>query len=158
MHNFHYNFVKKHVDAELLFTDTDSLTYETKSEDVYEDFLKPKHLFDLSNYPKDSKFYYAVNEGVIVKMKDQHKGKPITKLIWLKWKMYCIISDDDTEANTAKCVNIWIEFNEYKDVLFFWKNNQTQNEKNSKVKKKKIELVLFKGLIKHFKHFKHLKD
>ena len=81
MHNFHYNFVKKHVDAELLFTDTDSLTYETKSEDVYEDFLKPKHLFDLSNYPKDSKFYYAFNEGVIVKMKDQHKGKPITKLI-----------------------------------------------------------------------------
>ena len=34
MHNFHYNFIKKHFDAELLFTDTDSLTYETKSEDV----------------------------------------------------------------------------------------------------------------------------
>ena len=81
MHNFHYNVIKKHVDAELLVTDTDSLTYETKSEDVYEDFLKPKHLFDLSNYPKDSKFYYTVNEGVIVKMKDQHKRKPITKFV-----------------------------------------------------------------------------
>ena len=36
MHDFHYNFIKKHFDAKLLFTDTDSLTYEIKSEDVYE--------------------------------------------------------------------------------------------------------------------------
>ena len=28
MYDFHYNFIKKHFDAELLFTDTDSLTYE----------------------------------------------------------------------------------------------------------------------------------
>ena len=43
----------KKIDAELLFTNTDSLTYEIKSEDVSEDFHKDKHLFDLSNYPKD---------------------------------------------------------------------------------------------------------
>ena len=36
MYDLHYNFFKKHFDAELLFTDTDSLTYEIKSEDVYE--------------------------------------------------------------------------------------------------------------------------
>ena len=36
MYDFHYNFIKKHFDAELLFTDTDSLTYEIKSEDIYE--------------------------------------------------------------------------------------------------------------------------
>ena len=29
MHDFHYNFIKKNFDAELLFTDTDGLTYET---------------------------------------------------------------------------------------------------------------------------------
>ena len=39
MYDFHYNFIKKNFDAELLFTDTDSLTYEIKSEDVYEEFL-----------------------------------------------------------------------------------------------------------------------
>ena len=36
MYYFHYNFFKKKVDADLLFTDTDSLTYEIKSKDVYE--------------------------------------------------------------------------------------------------------------------------
>ena len=39
MYDFHYSFIKNHFDAELLFTDTDSLTYEIKSKDVYEEFL-----------------------------------------------------------------------------------------------------------------------
>ena len=36
MYDFHYNLIKKLFDAQLLFTDTDSLTYEIKLEDVYE--------------------------------------------------------------------------------------------------------------------------
>ena len=40
MYHFHYNFIKKNFDAELLFTDTDSLTYEIKSKNVYEEFYK----------------------------------------------------------------------------------------------------------------------
>ena len=43
MYDFHYNFIKNHIDAELLFTDTDSLTYEIKSEDVCEEYFKHKH-------------------------------------------------------------------------------------------------------------------
>ena len=42
MYDYHYNFIKKKFDAELLFTDTDSLTYEIKSENVYEEFLSGK--------------------------------------------------------------------------------------------------------------------
>ena len=38
MYDIHYNFIKKNFSAELLFTDTDSLTYETKSENVYKEF------------------------------------------------------------------------------------------------------------------------
>ena len=30
MFDFHYNFIKKNFDSELLFTDTDSLTYDIK--------------------------------------------------------------------------------------------------------------------------------
>ena len=39
MYDFHYNFIKKNFDAELLFTDTDSFTYEIKTENVYEKFF-----------------------------------------------------------------------------------------------------------------------
>ena len=70
MYDFHYNLIKKNFDAELLFTDTDSLTHEIKLEDVYEDSFKLKHLLDLSSYPKDSKFFDPVSEKVIGKMKD----------------------------------------------------------------------------------------
>ena len=51
MYDFHYSFIKKHFDDELLFTDTNSLTYKIKSENVYEEFFKHKHLFGFSNYP-----------------------------------------------------------------------------------------------------------
>ena len=38
MYGSHYNFIKKKFDAEFLFTDTDSLIYEIRSENVYEVF------------------------------------------------------------------------------------------------------------------------
>ena len=47
-------------------------------------------------------------------------------------KMYCIVSENGEEVNTAKEVNISTEFKEYKNVLFKKKINKTQNEKNSK--------------------------
>ena len=53
MYYFHYNFIKKHFDAKLLFADRDSLTYEIKSEDFYEESFKWKDLFDFSNNSKD---------------------------------------------------------------------------------------------------------
>ena len=67
MHDFHYSFIKKHIDAELLLTDTDSLTSEIKSEEVYEEFLKNKHLFDFSNYPENSKLFDQDIKKLLVK-------------------------------------------------------------------------------------------
>ena len=40
-----------------LFTDTDSLMYEIKIQDVYEDFSNDKEMFDFSNYSAKSKYY-----------------------------------------------------------------------------------------------------
>ena len=118
----------------MLFTHIDSLTWEVKSEDVYEDFYKDKHLFDLSNYPKDSKFFDSVNEEVIGKMKDVHKGKPFNTFVGLKPKMHSMLSDNDKASNTAKGVNIATEFKGYEDTQ--QKSNQTQIEKNSEQKHK----------------------
>ena len=70
MYEFHYKHIKRKYDAKLLFTDTDSLVYEIKTEDVYEIFSEDKRLFYFSNYPEDSKFFDSVNKKVIGKMKD----------------------------------------------------------------------------------------
>ena len=88
MHEFHYNFIKKQIDAKLLFTDTDSLTYEIKSENLYEEFFKWKDLLDFSNYSKDSKFLYETNKKVIGKVKDEFGGVVVNEFVGLKSKMY----------------------------------------------------------------------
>ena len=118
MYDFHDNFIKNNFDAELLFTDTDSLAYKIKSEDVYEEFFKQKHLFDFSNYPKGSKFFDETNKKVIGKMKDEVGGVIVDEFIGLKSKEYSMKKIDDKELKTAKGVNITTEFNEFKDVLF----------------------------------------
>ena len=56
----------------MLFTDTDSLTYEIKSENVYEEF------FD------------ETNKKVIGKMKDEFGGVIVDEFVRLKTKMYSI--------------------------------------------------------------------
>ena len=110
--------LKKYFDTELLFTDTGSLAYEIKSEDVYEECFKHKQLFDFSSYPKDSKFFDETNKKVISKMKDESEGKVMDQFVGLKSKMYSMKNIDGEESNTAKGVNIANEFNEFKDTLF----------------------------------------
>ena len=57
MYDFHYNFINKNFNAKLLFFVTDSLAYQRKPENAYEEFFKHKHLFDFSNFAKSSKFF-----------------------------------------------------------------------------------------------------
>ena len=78
----------KKIDAELLFTDSDCLAYEIKSENIYEEFFKWKNLFDFSNYPKDSKFFDETNKKVIGKMKDEFGGVIVDEFVRLKSKMH----------------------------------------------------------------------
>ena len=77
MYDFHYNYVKekypKH-NSKLMFTDTDSLVYIIKTDDLYADMLADKHLFVFSGYPHDHPCYSNVNKKVIGKMKDELNG------------------------------------------------------------------------------------
>ena len=87
MYDFHYNFIKKNFNAELLFTDTDSLAYEIKSKNVYEEF---KICSILVIIRKIQSFFDNTNINVIGKMKDEFGGVIIDEFIGLKPNMYSI--------------------------------------------------------------------
>ena len=114
MYAFHYNFIKKHFDAELLFTDTDSLAYEIKLDDVYEEFFKHKHLFDFSNLSKNSKFFGEANKKG--KTKEASEGKISGEFVGLKSKMDSMKNIDGKETNTAKGVSVVTEFKKFKNL------------------------------------------
>ncbi|ELT98918.1 hypothetical protein CAPTEDRAFT_187066 [Capitella teleta] len=72
MFDMHYNFIKKKFDASLLFTDTDSLAYEVKIDNIKRDmYTKYDDLFDTSNYPANSKYH---NEKIRLSLKKTCKG------------------------------------------------------------------------------------
>ena len=102
----------------MLFTDTDSLTYEKKSENIYEEFFKWKDLIDLSNCLKDSKFFDVTYKKVIGKMKDEFGRIVVTEFVGLKSEMYYMKKFDGKEYKTAKGVSIATEFVQFKDVSF----------------------------------------
>ena len=79
MYKFHDDYIKnKHGNnSRLLLTDTDSLMYEIKTEDVYKDFSNDKEMFDFSNYSTKSKYYDNSNKLVVGKMKDETAGVAI---------------------------------------------------------------------------------
>ena len=129
MYDFHYNYIKeKYGDkAKLLFTDTDSLTYEIEAEDVYQDFWNDKDRFDNSDYPENSPYFDKTNKKVIGKFKDEAAGIPITEFVGLRSKMYSYVKDNQKVGKTAKGIkkNIIknnIKHEDYKNVL----NNNKQ--------------------------------
>ena len=54
--------------------------------------------------------------------------------------MYCTFSDDDTDVNIAKGVNISIEFNEYKYGLF---NEKTIRHKMKRILSEKHKIGIY---------------
>ena len=104
MYDFHYNYIKKKYGdkAKLLFTDTDSLTYEIETNDVYQDFWNDKDKFDNSDYSQDSQYFDRTNKKVIGKFKDEAAGIPITEFVGLRSKMYSYMKDNDKGGKTAK--------------------------------------------------------
>ena len=118
MYHFHYDYVIKTFDnLKLLFTDTDSLVYETKNGNVYEQCFKDKKLFDFSGYDKNSIYYDDSNKKKLGKMKDAFNGNKTDEFVGLKSKMYSLISNN-MEMNKVKRINLKLKHKEYIDVLF----------------------------------------
>ena len=128
MYDFHYNYIKPKYgeNANLLFTDTDSLAYEIQTEDFYRDISSDvKEKFDTSNYPKDhpSGILTGVNKKVIGMFKDEAAGKQIAEFVGLRAKLYSYRVEDSYEEKKCKgvkkaVIKKTITFNDYKNCLF----------------------------------------
>ena len=144
MYDFYYNYIKDKYGykAKLLFTDTDSLTYEIEAKDVYKDFFKDKDKFDNSDYPEYSPFFYKTNKKVIEKFKDESAGIPITEFVGLRSKMYSYMKDNQKGGKTAKGIkkNVIknnIMHDDYKETLF---NNKQMYHKMKTIRSENHQL------------------
>ena len=146
MHEFHCHYIKNKYgnNSRLLLTDTDSLMYEIKTEDLYEDFSSNKEMFDFSNYSTKSKYYDDSNKLVIGKMKDETGGVAIKDLVELKPQLYTTLADDNSDHKKAKGVNrnvaATISHNEYKDVLL---NNKYLRYSLNRIQSKDHRIITY---------------
>lgn len=123
MYDFHYNVMKKKYKdrARLLFTDTDSLCYEIKTNNYYRDALEDINILsklDTSAYAKikesDCKYRYAMynhpiyggkaTKGVLGKFKDETPLDIPVEFVGLRAKMYSLLMMSGKEKGTAKGV------------------------------------------------------
>ena len=109
MFDFHYNYIKtKYGDkAKLLFTDTDSLMYEIRTEDFYEDIKGDvKDRFDTSDYPSNhpSGIPTGCNKKVLGMFKDEAGGKIIDEFVGLRAKLYSYKTLEGEESKKCKGV------------------------------------------------------
>ena len=138
VYDFHYNYIKKKYgdSAKLLFTDTDSLTYEIEAEDVYKD------KFDNSDYPENSPFYDETNKKVIDKFKDEATSIPVVEFVGLKSKRYSYIKNYEKGGKIAKgikknVIKNYIKHEDYKNVLL---NNKQLHHKMKTIRSQKRQL------------------
>ena len=126
MYDMHYNHMKKKYGdrIKLLFTDTDSLCYDIKTEDFFKDMLDDLDLFDNSEYPEAHMCYNTSNKKVLGKFKDEAGSKIIDEFVGLRSKLYSYKMFDESDSY-RKCKGIKksvitneITHEDYKECLF----------------------------------------
>ena len=128
MFDFHYSYMKKKYgdNAKLLFTDTDSLMYEIRTKDFYEDIKGDvKDRFDTSDYPSNhpSGIPTGCNKKVLGMFKDEAGGKIIDEFVGLRAKLYSYKMYEGKESKKCKGVKSLVVKNsitheDYKNCLF----------------------------------------
>ena len=136
MYDFHYNYIKPKFgeNAKLLFADTDSLCYETQTDDFFKDIFKDvDQKFDTSNYPKDHKSGIPTRKKkkVIGMMKDEAGSKIIKEFIGLRAKLYSYKMYEGKEEKKCKgikknVIRNKITHEDYKNCLFQAKTKLTK--------------------------------
>ena len=80
--------------------------------------LNNKEFFDLSNFPKESKYFCDDNKKVPGKMKDEYGGITIWIFVGTKSKMYSILDVNSCEKSIYKGHNFSIRNDQFMDILF----------------------------------------
>ena len=107
MFDFHYKYIKPKYgkEAKLLFTDTDSLLYEIKTDDFYKDIAGDvRDRFDTSDYPEGhpSGIPTGINKKVLGMFKDEAAGKNIKEFVGLRAKLYSYKMEEGKENKKCK--------------------------------------------------------
>ena len=126
----HYDYMKPKYGnrAKLLMTDTDSLIYEIKTEDFYQDIAADvESMFDTSDFPKDHPaienvgFKVGLNKKVIGMFKDETGGKQIEEFVGLRPKLYSYKTNNKEEKRCKgvkkSVVKKTITYEDYKNCL-----------------------------------------
>ena len=129
MYEFNYDYMVPKYGLEMLklcYMDTDSLVYDIKTEDFYEDIANNVEArFDTSGYSKTDfrPLPIGVNKKVIGLIKDELGGKIMTEFVILRPKLYSYkvldVSEDKKCQGIKKCVvKKTLTFEDYKTCLF----------------------------------------
>ena len=129
MYEFHYDYMVPKYGLEklkLCYMDTDSLVYDIKTEDFYEDIANDAEArFDTSGYGKTDfrPIPIGFNKKVIGLMKDELGGKIMTEFVALRPKLYSYRELDGLEDKKCKGIKKCIvkktsTFEDYKTSLF----------------------------------------
>ena len=107
MYKFCYDYIKPKYEnrVKLCYTDTDSFTIHTMTEDFYKDIAGDvKRWFDTSNYEEDDERLLPIskNKKVISLFKNELGGKVMKEFWALRAKTYAYLMDDDREKKKAK--------------------------------------------------------
>ena len=127
-YEFHYDYMKPKYkeNLTLCYMDTDSLVYDIKTEDFYEDIADDVETrFDTSGYSKEDArpLPIGLNKKVIGLMKDELGGKIMTEFVALRPELYACRKLDGAEDMKCKGIKKYVvkknlDFDDYKKCLF----------------------------------------
>lgn len=148
MYNFHYNIMKKKYgeNIRVLGTDTDSLIYYIKTDDIDKEIIEMEEHFDNSNYPKDHICFNSTNEKVIGKFKNESPAKEIVEFAGPNPKVYSMKIYNQLKE----------EYTEYKKgkgtPKYYIKSNINHDDY---VKVVKGDMLMLQGEFNAIRSFKH---
>ena len=107
LYKHHYEYMIPRYSLEnvdLIYMDTDSLIYNVKTENIYEDMAEDIERFDTSNYPPEHPLFSTLRAKDINCLKDETAGRPISEIIALRAKLYSYLLADGSEIKKGKGV------------------------------------------------------